>query len=394
MTTTPLPQSLQSKAARSLVHLDLLGLLIAIVLTPPAQAQINPTPIAIDVHVHTSSKQYALLDDILSSFGVTRFINLSGGQPGNGLEESLSSARGFDGRIKVCVTLPWQEIDDPQFFERQADMLRRARSLGAACLKVSKALGLYVPDPTATDGLLAIDDKRMDAIWATAGALGMPVFIHTADPKAFFEPLDEHNERLDELGLHPNWSFSNPRFPRRGTLLEARNTVIRRHQKTKFIGVHFANNPEDPAVVDAWLDEMPNLYVDIAARVPELGRHPPHAMRAFFEKHQDRILFGTDLGFSRGGIMLGSVGRERPQIIDIFHFLGQHQQWLETQATNIEHPTPIQGRWRINAIGLPPDVLKKLYQTNALKLFWQQDSHDIRDQQAVESARGMPHYFE
>ena len=130
----------------------------------------------------------------------------------------------------------------------------------------------------------------------------MPVFIHTADPKAFFDPLDEHNERLDELGLHPNWSFSDPRFPRRGVLLKARNTVIRRHRKTIFIGVHFANNPEDPVVVDAWLEEMPNLFVDIAARVPELGRHPPEVMRALFTKHQDRILFGTDLGFSRSGL--------------------------------------------------------------------------------------------
>ena len=89
-------------------------------------------------------------------------------------------------------------------------MLRQAKSLGAACLKISKALGLYVPDPTSRNELLAIDDQRMDVIWSTAGDLGMPVFIHTADPKAFFDPLDEHNERLDELGLHPNWSFLTP----------------------------------------------------------------------------------------------------------------------------------------------------------------------------------------
>ena len=386
--------SKQSRCVFGMVVLIIPILFSLLVLGGTGVAQIRPRPIAIDVHVHTSAKHYALLDDILSSYGVTRFINLSGGQPGNGLEESLATAKQFEGRVKICVTLPWRQIDDPDFFARQARMLRQAKSLGAACLKISKALGLYVPDPTSRNELLAIDDQRMDVIWSTAGDLGMPVFIHTADPKAFFDPLDEHNERLDELGLHPNWSFSDPRFPRRGVLLKARNTVIRRHRKTIFIGVHFANNPEDPVVVDAWLEEMPNLFVDIAARVPELGRHPPEVMRALFTKHQDRILFGTDLGFSRSGIMLGSVGRERPQIIDIFHFLGQHQQWFETRATGIAHPTPIQGRWRINAIGLAPDVVKKIYQTNALRLFWRENSPDKRDQEAVESARGMPHYFE
>ena len=150
------------------------------------------------------------------------------------------------------------------------------------------------------------------------GISSMPVFIHTADPKAFFEPPDEHNERLDELGLHPNWSFSNPASPRRGVLLKARNTVIRRHQNN-FIGVHFANNPEDPAVVDAWLEEMPNLFVDIAARVPELGRHPPecHACSPF-TKHQDQILSAQISGSLEAVLCLAQLAVNDLKIIDIF----------------------------------------------------------------------------
>lgn len=348
----------------------------------------------VDVHVHTGPKHYALLDDVLTSFGVTRFINLSGGQPGFGLDEAIGAAQPFDGRIKVCATIAWRDINAPRFFQMQHQMLKKAKALGASCLKISKALGLYIPDPTTPTELLKVDDPRLDPIWALAGQLHMPVFIHTADPKAFFEPADEHNERHDELSLHPGWSFSDAKYPRRSELLNARNTVFGRHPKTIFIGVHFANNPEDPETVGRWLDQYPNLYVDIAARVPELGRHDPTQLRALFNKHQDRILFGTDLGFSSGGIMLGSVGRERPRIIDIFHFLGQHIQWFESRSRQIAHPTPIQGRWTIDAIGLTKPVLHKIYTRNALRLFWGLDALTQADQEALESARGMPTYFE
>ncbi|MEE2756837.1 MAG: amidohydrolase family protein [Myxococcota bacterium] len=348
----------------------------------------------IDVHVHTGPKHYALLDDILTSFGVTRFINLSGGQPGFGLDEALGAAQPFETRIKVCATIAWRDIDTPHFFEMQVKMLHKAKAIGASCLKISKALGLYIPDPTSPSKLLKVDDPRLDPIWGAAGQLGMPVFIHTGDPKAFFEPADEHNERHDELSLHPGWSFSDTKYPRRHQLLNARNRVFGKHPKTTFIGVHFANNPEDPAIVDRWLDRYPNLYVDIAARVPELGRHEAAAIRRLFIKHQDRILFGTDLGFSNGGIMLGSVGRDRPKIIDIFHFLGQHIQWFETHSKQIKHPTPIQGRWKIDAIGLPQAVLRKIYTQNALRLFWGATGLSQVDEDALNTARGMPTYFE
>jgi predicted TIM-barrel fold metal-dependent hydrolase len=360
----------------------------------PTFASPDDVATIIDVHVHTQPKHYALLLDVLASTGVTRFVNLSGGQPDHGLDEALEKARPHEGRIIVCANVAWRDVSKADFGRGQARMLARAKALGAGCLKIPKALGLYVPDPRKPNALLAIDDPILDPIWRAAGIHKLPVFIHTADPKAFFEPMGPSNERMAELGVHPGWSFADAKFPRRQMLLDARNRVIARHPNTRFIGVHFANNPEDPASVSRLLDRLPNLYVDIAARLPELGRHPTAAVRRLFTRHQDRILFGTDLGFSQGGIMLGSVGNERPRLVDIFLFYAIHFRWFETRDRKMQHPTPIQGDWLIDAIGLPRTVLRKIYYKNALKLLWGESVSDERDVHAIEEASGMPYFFE
>lgn len=348
----------------------------------------------VDVHVHTAPEHYELLLDLLASTGITRFVNLSGGQAGNGLEEALDAAAPFDGRVAVCANIGWRSIDEPDFAARQVALLEEAKALGVRCLKIPKALGLGVPDPKDPEKFLAVDDPILDPIWAAAGRLGLPIFIHTGDPKAFFEPLGPDNERMDELGVHPEWSFADPAYPRREALLAARDRVVARHRGTTFIGVHFGNNPEDVDYVARILAENPNLYVDLAARLPEIGRHDPAKVRAIFERFADRILFGTDLGFHRGGIMLGSVGRDRPRLIDIFWFYAVHFRWLETQDRQMTHPTPIQGRWKIDAIGLSDEVLAKVYRQNALKLLWGIDGPTAVDEVALATASGMVEYFE
>ena len=173
------------------------------------------------MHVHTSAQNYNLLSDILASTGVTRFVNLSGGTPSRGLPHSLRVAREFHGRVLVCVNLEWRRVHEPDFALSQVQLLHTAKRLGASCLKISKTLGLGVPQPGRRDTLLPVDSPLLDPIWAAAGTLDLPVFIHTGDPKAFFEPVSHHNERFDELSVHPNWSSASAEFPRRETLLAA-----------------------------------------------------------------------------------------------------------------------------------------------------------------------------
>ncbi|MCA9665205.1 MAG: amidohydrolase family protein, partial [Myxococcales bacterium] len=146
--------------------------------------------------------------------------------------------------------------------------------------------------------------------------------------------------------------------------------VLARHPKTTFLGIHLANYPENLDYVDKLLDRFPNLYVDISARVPEIGRHPVEKVRRFFEKHQDRILFGTDLIVTPRGMQLGSVSPDPPTFKDAIKYYEAHRRYFETDLRNIKHPTPIQGRWRINAINLPKKILKKFYYDNADKLIF------------------------
>ena len=142
----------------------------------------------------------------------------------------------------------------------------------------------------------------------------MPVAIHIGDPKAFWKPVSPENERWDELRVHPEWSFAGPGIPSWQQLYDAFERLVARHKKTTFIGVHFGNDPEDPDNVARMLDKYPNFFIDTAARVPEIGRHPQEKMRRFYAKYQDRVLFGTDTGIGAddADMMYGSNGAGCP----------------------------------------------------------------------------------
>ena len=156
-----------------------------------------------------------------------------------------------------------------------------------------KTLGLYLRENVTTGNLVKLDDPRFDPMWEACGAHEMPVAIHTSDPDAFFLPIDRFNERFEELNNHPDWSFYGRDYPSKMDLLEARNRVFARHPKTQFIALHVGNRGEDLAYVSDCLDRMPNMHVEMAARLNELGRQPRQS-RKFFEKYQDRIMMGTD----------------------------------------------------------------------------------------------------
>lgn len=263
-------------------------------------------------------------------------------------------------RFVVFVHIDWRGAgaeDDPStwdchrpdFARRVVSQLQQAKAGGASGLKVFKQLGLGYRNPDGS--LIRVDDSRWDPIWRTCGELGMPVIMHTADPSAFFLPIDATNERWEELSRHPDWSFHGPGFPSREELLAARNRVVRRHRGTTFIAAHLANDGEDLAEVARWLKEFPNLYVELASRIAELGRQP-YTARRFLIEHADRVMFGTD----------GPWPEDRVRL---------YWRFLETFDENFpysEKPFPPQGFWRIHGVGLPDDVLRKLYHENAARL--------------------------
>jgi predicted TIM-barrel fold metal-dependent hydrolase len=325
-----------------------------------------PVPI-IDAHVHIGPDCAPLAWQIMEASGIDGFVNL-------GILEMLDipfadGMRAFrDALGDRMAYFPTPDFRDtaPGFGERMAEELARKVDGGAAGLKIFKELGLRHRDG---DGrLIPVDDPRLDPLWDAAGALGVPVLIHTADPLAFFGPLDEHNERREELERFPEWHFGRPEFPGHDDLLEQRNRVLARHPRTTFIGAHLGEYPESLAYVDACLDRYPNFYVDTSARIGEIGRHPASEARAFFVKHQDRVLFGSDLILGWGAF----GGDEAPgpeAAAEAGSFYASHRRFFETGERGIEHPQyPVAGRWLVDAVDLPPAVLDKLYRENARRL--------------------------
>jgi len=323
-------------------------------------------PPVIDVHTHIMGDGADRMDRAMDDNGLVRAINLSGGSLGRGAE-GRPEIRAAHPRVDDFYNIDWRLRGRPDFGAVMASSLEVAvQRYGFKGLKVSKALGLYVTD--AEGARIPVDWPALDPLWAKAGELGVPVAIHTGDPKAFWLPVTPENERYDELVVHPSWSFADPRFPSREELLAERDRMISRHPETTFICVHFGNNPEDLAYVRDLLERHPNVVIDTAARLGEIGRHPADEVRAFFVRYKDRILFGTDLGIGAEHLMLGSTGAEEQTWPELKPFYDAHWRFFEGQERGIAHPTPIQGRWTIDAIHLPDDVLDALYYKNAVRI--------------------------
>jgi predicted TIM-barrel fold metal-dependent hydrolase len=335
----------------------------------PATAVPKPKFPAIDAHNHLGAafggeweaRSAAELAATLDAASVEAIVDLDGGW-GEALRGEIDRwQRALPGRVAVFAGLDYEGwATDSSFGETEAARLRDGVSAGARGLKVWKTLGLRARGPDRR--LVAVDDPRLDPLWAAAGELGVPVTIHVADPVAFFEPLDETNERWEELQGHPDWHFwptkpagrpEEPGFPPFDELLDGLEAVVARHAATTFIGAHVGCAAEDLGRVDRMLATYPNWNVDIAARIAELGRQPRRA-RELFERWPDRILFGVDSG-------------PDPD------FYAVHYRFLETLDESFPYDVddgsaPTQGRWAIHGLGLADDVLRQVYRENARRL--------------------------
>lgn len=288
-------------------------------------------------------------------------VDLTGGV-GTGLVEAISKYQtAHPGRFLVFTEPWWERSNQPGYSRFQADEIERAHRAGARGLKVLKTLGLYLRQDITTGPLVKVDDPRFDPMWEACGSLRMPVAIHTSDPEAFFLPIDRFNERYEELSNHPDWSFHGRDFPSNTELLEARNRVFARHPRTQFVALHMGNDAENLGYVADCMDRFPNMHVDLAARIGELGRQP-RASCKFFDRYQDRILFATDA--VPGGV-------ETPQQIFGDTLYEIYYRFLETEDEYFDYapaPTPPQGRWCIYGLGLPESILRKVYYDNARRL--------------------------
>jgi hypothetical protein len=316
------------------------------------------------VELSAEREYYGTPQELLSVMdrkNIRAMVNLTGGYE-KGLAETVQKYdRSHEGRFYTFTEPSYSRFKEAAYPKLQAQAIEQAHSDGARGLKILKTLGLYLRENITSGTLVKIDDPRFDPMWEACGQLNLPVAIHVSDPVAFFTPTDRFNERYEELNNHPDWSFHGGDFPSNEELLAARNRVMARHPKTQFVALHVGNFAEDLANVSENLDRFPNMHVDIAARIGELGRQPRTA-RKFFEKYQDRVLFGTDAT---------PHGDEFPQQVFNDKLYEIYFRFLETEDEYFDYAparVPPQGRWRIYGINLPDEVLKKVYYDNAARL--------------------------
>jgi predicted TIM-barrel fold metal-dependent hydrolase len=323
---------------------------------PWTQVERSRVP-CVDAHAHLgrwltadwSVSEPRELIRVMDDANVQAVVNLDG-RWGEELDANLARYdRAYPGRFFTFCHPDWERLREPgrRAGRLLADDLSAAVARGARGLKVWKDLGLRVRDGAGR--LLVPDDERLALLWQRAGDLRVPVAIHVADPVAFFDLVDDHNERLEELLEHPDWSYHGKPQPGFARLIRALENVVARFPATTFIGVHVGGYAEDLGWVSRMLETYPNFHVDIAARVAELGRQPRRS-RALILRHPGRVLFGTD-----------GIPPEASMYHTSFRFLESADEYFPYAPG--QHPPP-QGRWMIYGLELPDPVLARLYLDN------------------------------
>jgi predicted TIM-barrel fold metal-dependent hydrolase len=307
----------------------------------------------IDVHSHQpdmSTMDIKALLKQMDDLNMLVMVNLSGRFAGYRDNKFLASAINHvkettPNRILQFTNINFRNIDNPGWMENAVKELEQDVRSGANGLKIFRELGLGYRDSRGK--LLRVDDPRLDPVWEKCGELKIPVLIHTAAPQSFWDPVDEKNERWLELTKYPDRSYVKTDIAPWEELVQQQHNIIRRHPNTIFIAAHFGWYTNDLAKLGTLLDSFPNMYVEFGAVIAELGRQPRMA-KIFFEKYQDRILFGKDNWVPEEYLTYFRV--------------------LETADEYFPYHKKYHAFWRMYGMGLSDEVLKKIYYKNALRI--------------------------
>ncbi len=302
----------------------------------------------IDVHNHQFNMPDMNLGTLVSDMdklNMKVMVNLSG-QSGELIKKSVANVKqNFPKRFIVFANVDFKRVGEEGWGEKAAKQLEEDVKNGANGLKIYKSLGFSVTDINGKR--VTVDDERLDPVWKKAAELKIPVLIHTADPKSFWDPMDENNERWLELATHPNRKKDDTHPASWETLIEEQHRLFRKNTKTTFIAAHFGWYPNDLTKLGQLLDEMPNVVVEFGAIIAELGRQPRMA-KQFFTRYQDRILFGKD----------SWVPEEYATYFRV----------LETEDEYFPYHKKYHAFWAMYGMGLPDAILKKIYYKNALRI--------------------------
>ena len=303
-----------------------------------------------DAHNHLGrpNQPEELVHD-MDRYNIRRMVDLDGFWDGTFEEHIRRYREPYPERFRIFCRVDLTPIDEPDFATKARDYVRRCSDMGASGIKFSKSLGLKLRD--SSGALIPPDDDRLRPIWDAAAEHKLPVTIHIADPPAFFEETTPENERYEELATHPQWSYVGKGCPDFDDLMECQHNLLRQNPDTTFIVAHVGSHAENLRAVAAMLDEYPNMVVDTAERISELGRQP-YSAREFLIRYQDRVLYGTDLIPNDTNVSCN------------YRFFETWDEYFPYNSWD-EHN---QGRWNIYGVGLPDDVLRKIYFDNAERI--------------------------
>jgi len=302
----------------------------------------------IDIHSHHWNPTPQEVDELIKgmdSINLQLMVNLSGGT-GDRLKRTVEVMKGrYPKRFVVFSNMDYSDLDKPGFGERVTARLEQDVKNGAQGLKIFKDFGMELH--YANGQRVHVDDPIFSPVFEKCADLGIPVLIHVGEPSAFFDPWDKYNERWLELKQFPQRARPPSKYPPFETLMTERNHLFAMHPRTKFIAAHLGFHGNDLARLGKLFDEHPNVYVDIAAVLAELGRQP-YSAHDFLTKYQDRVLMGKD-------------------IYDVNEYKWYFRT-LETRDEYFEYYRKRHAFWRIYGFQLDDEVLKKIYYKNALKL--------------------------
>lgn len=289
--------------------------------------------------------------EALRSVGIRKVVNLDGLYEEK-LDAMLSKIRPYEDFFITFGSVDVSKLDRPDFEKYVRNTIRDGVSKGIRGLKFLKDLSLSIKDGKGR--YIPADDPRLQVIWATAAEYKIPVLIHIADPTAFFKPIDSRNERFEELAHHPEWSFYGKQFFSFEKLMEMQQNLLGKNPDTTFIIPHVGSHSENLSFVQKCLERYPNLYIDLADRIAELGRQP-YTAHDFLSRFRDRILFGTD------SIPNMPFAKRYPIY---YRFFETRDEYFDYSCL----PIPPQGRWKIYGLGLDDETLKCLYYKNAQRV--------------------------
>ena len=302
----------------------------------------------VDIHSHQfrmAEQDLSELIEEMDKMNMGIMINLSGGS-GEKLQKAIDNVEeNYPNRFGVFANVDFNGVGKTSWTQDAVKQLEEDVRNGAVGLKVYKSLGLRNTD---TDGKrVAVDDPRLDPIWEKCGELGIPVLIHSADPKSFWDPMDANNERWLELKTRPGRKRSDTDPAPWQQIIDEQHNMFKKHSNTTFINAHMGWYANDLSKLSELMEDIPNMYVGIAAVIAELGRQP-RAAKEFFIQYQDRILFGKD----------SWIPSEFPTYFRV----------LETADEYFPYHKKYHAFWAMYGMDLPDEVLKKVYYKNALKI--------------------------